>query len=37
MKKKLLNEKNVEVGKTINKYRRETKKIIENVRIGKFP
>ena len=37
MKKKLLNEKNVEVGKTINKYRRESKKIIENVCIGKFP
>ena len=37
MKKKLVNVDNVEVGKTINKYRRESKKIIENVCIGKFP
>ena len=37
MKKKLVNEDNVEVGKTINKHRRESKKIIENVCIGKFP
>ena len=37
IKKKLISENVNEVGKTINKYRRESQKIIENVCVGKFP
>ena len=35
--KKLISENNSQVGKTINKHRRNSEQILENVCVGKFP